>query len=158
LAVPRAYPLRPGGAFAGYSAVMSEELVGLVREAFARWEAGDYDRLREFFLDHSTPDVELCSRLAGVGGETYSGHDGVRAWLSDIQENFERFTPWQESVLEAGADRVVAVGGISFRARESGVDMDVPWGWIYEFEGRDLHRMLFYGSPAEALEAAGLVG
>jgi ketosteroid isomerase-like protein len=133
---------------------MSEELVALVREAFTRWEAGDYGRLREFFLSYSEPDVELCSRLAGVGGETYRGHDGVRAWLADIQENFERFTPWQEEVRGAGTDRVVAVGGISFRARESGVDMDVPWGWIYEFRNGRLSRMLFYGSPTEALEAA----
>jgi ketosteroid isomerase-like protein len=135
---------------------MSEEPETLVREAFARWEVGDYDLLRDFFLANTTPDVELCSRLAGVGGETYRGHDGVRAWLADIQENFERFTPWQEQVLEAGADRVVAVGGIDFRSRESGVDMNVPWGWIYEFTGRRLRRMLFYGSPGEALEAAGL--
>ena len=135
---------------------MSEELTALVREAFARWEAGDYELLRDFFLDNSTADVELCSRLADIGGETYRGHDGVRTWLSDIQENFERFTPWQEQVLDAGADRVVAVGGISFRARESGVDMNVPWGWIYEFQTGQLSRMLFYGSPAEALDAAGL--
>ena len=130
--------------------------MAMVCEAFARWKAGDYESLRDFFLANSTHDVELCSRLAGVGGETYRGHDGVRAWLVDIQENFERFTPWQDEVREASADRVVATGGISFRARESGVDMDVPWGWIYEFHSGRLSRMLFYGSPGEALEAAEL--
>ena len=133
---------------------MSRPPVELVRDAFAHWQVGDYGVLLDFFLTRSTPDVELCSRLAGVGGETYRGHDGLRAWLADIQENFERFTPWQEDVREAGSDRVVAVGGISFRARESGVDMDVPWGWIYEFSEGQLSRMLFYGSPGEALEAA----
>jgi ketosteroid isomerase-like protein len=133
---------------------MSRRPVQLVCEAFVYWGEGDYGTLLDFFLANSTPDVELCSRLAGVGGETYRGHDGVRAWLADIQENFERFTPWQEEVREAGTDRVVALGGISFRARESGVDMDVPWGWIYEFSEGRLSRMLFYGSPTEALEAA----
>ncbi|MBA3262901.1 MAG: nuclear transport factor 2 family protein [Thermoleophilaceae bacterium] len=135
---------------------MSEELVTLVCEAFARWKAGDYEQLGDFFVANATPDVELCTRLGGLGGEPYIGHDGVRAWLADIQENFESFTPWQEEVLEAGADRVVAVGGIRFRARESGIDMNVPWGWIYEFSTGRLNRMLFYGSPGEALEAAGL--
>jgi hypothetical protein len=72
---------------------MSEELVALVREAFARWEQGDHDEVRDFFLANSTSDVELCSRLAGLSGETYKGHDGVRAWLDDIEANFERFTP-----------------------------------------------------------------
>ena len=134
---------------------MAEELIALVREAFARWEACDYEGLLEFLLANSTADVELCSRLAGVHGETYRGHEGVQAWLADIQENFERFVPWQDELRDAGSDRVVAVGGISFRARESGVDMDVPWGWIYEFRDRRLERMLFYGSPSEALAAAG---
>jgi hypothetical protein len=59
-------------------------------------------------------------------------------------------------VRAAGHERVVALGGISFRARESGIDMTVPWGWIAEFRAGKLQRMLFYGSPAEALAAAGL--
>ncbi len=135
---------------------MSRPDVELVREAFARWQAADYDRLLDLFLGNAASDVELYSRFGGFSGEPYRGHDGVRAWLADIQENFERFAPWQDGVREAGDDRVVAVGGISFRARESQVDMAERLGWVFEFRNGLLRRMMFYGSPAEALEAVGL--
>jgi ketosteroid isomerase-like protein len=138
--------------------MQSGEPVELVREAFERWADGDYERLQEFLLATSTADVELRSRLGSFGGESYHGHDGIRAWLTEIQESFERFMPWQDEVRAAGADRVVAVGGISFRARESGVDMDVPWGWVFEFRDGKLGQMHFYASAREALEAAELGG
>ncbi len=134
----------------------SPEPVATVREAFALWQAGDYDRLLEFLLANSSPDVEVHSLLGLVGGEPYQGHDGIRTWVTDIQENFERFAPWHDALHEAEPDRVVATGGIGFRSRESGVEMEVPWGWVFEFGDGQLRRLLFYGSPAEALEAAGL--
>jgi ketosteroid isomerase-like protein len=135
---------------------MSQENVEVVRAAYACWQEGDYDALLDFFLRTSAHDVELHSRFGGLAGEPYRGHDGVRAWLADIQENFERFEPWLDDARDAGDDRVVALGGISFRARESGVDMDERMGWVQEFRDGLLRRMLFYGSHREALEAAGL--
>jgi ketosteroid isomerase-like protein len=135
---------------------MSQQNLELVRQAYACWSAGDYDSLLDFFLTTSAPDVELYSRFGELAGEPYRGHDGVRAWLAEIQESFERFEPWLEEAREAGSDRVVALGGISFRARESGVDMDERMGWVQEFRDGRLCRMMFYGSPGEALEAVGL--
>jgi ketosteroid isomerase-like protein len=74
----------------------------------------------------------------------------------DIHENFERFEPWLDEARAAGDDRVVASGGISFRARESGIDMAERMGWVYEFRNGLVRRMMFYGSASEALEAVGL--
>jgi ketosteroid isomerase-like protein len=134
----------------------SQDNVELVREGYARWQAGDYDLLLDFFLANAAPDVELYSRLGGLSGAPYRGHDGVRSWLAEIQETFERFEPWVDDAREAGEDRVVAIGGIRFRARESGVDMAERLGWVYEFRNGQLCRMMFYGSPGEALKAVGL--
>jgi ketosteroid isomerase-like protein len=136
--------------------VTSEANAEFVREGFARWQAGDYDSLLDFFLTNTAADIELHSRFGGFTGEPYRGHDGVRAWLADIQENFERFAPWLDETVAAGDDQVVATGGISFRARESGVDMAERLGWVYEFRNGQLVRMMFYGSPREALEAVSL--
>jgi ketosteroid isomerase-like protein len=135
---------------------MSQENVALVREGYARWQAGDYDLVLDFLVTNAAPDIEIYSRFGGFSGTPYRGHDGVRAWLAEIQENFDRFEPWVDEAREARDDQVVATGGISFRARESGVDMAERMGWIYEFRNGQLHRMMFYGSPGEALEAAGL--
>jgi ketosteroid isomerase-like protein len=137
---------------------MSHDNEAVVRHAYAIWGAGDYHALLKFFLDSTASDVELHSRFGGLAGEPYRGHDGVRAWLAEVQESFERFEPWLEEVRPAGDDRIVVLGGISFRARESGLDMDERMGWIQEFREGLLRRMLFYGSHGEALEAAGLSG
>jgi ketosteroid isomerase-like protein len=135
---------------------MSQEDVALVREGYARWQAGDYPLLLDFLLASAAPDIEIYSRFGGFSGTPYRGHDGVRAWLAEIQENFERFEPWVDEAREAGDDQIVATGGISFRARESSVDMAERMGWIYEFRNGRVRRMMFYGSPGEALEAAEL--
>jgi ketosteroid isomerase-like protein len=135
---------------------MSQEDVRLVREGYARWQAGDYQLLLDFLLAIAAPDIEIYSRFGGFSGTPYRGHDGVRAWLAEIQENFDRFEPWVDEARDAGDDQVVATGGISFRARESGIDMAERMGWIYEFRNGRVRRMMFYGSPGEALEAAGL--
>jgi ketosteroid isomerase-like protein len=135
---------------------MPPKNVDLVRQAYAHWQAGDYDVLLDFFLEFSVPDVELHSRFAGLAGQPYRGHEGLGTWLSEIQEAFERFEPWIDEARPVDADRVVVVGGISFRARGSGVDMGERMGWVHEFRDGKLSRMLFYGDPAEALEEVGL--
>jgi ketosteroid isomerase-like protein len=135
---------------------VSQDDEQVVRRAYALWNRSDYDSLLELLLDNSAPEVEIHSRFGSLGGEPFRGHDGVRAWLTEVQENFERFEPWLDEALPAGDDRIVVLGGISFQARESGLDMDERMGWIHEFRDGLLRRMLFYGSQAEALRAAGL--
>jgi ketosteroid isomerase-like protein len=135
---------------------MSQRNVELVREGYALWQAGDYDNLLDFLLTNAAPDVEIYSRFGGFSGEPYRGHDGLRAWLTEVQENFDRFEPWVDETRNAGEGRVLALGGIRFRARGSGIDMAEGMGWVYEFRNGQLRRMMFYGSPGDALEAVGL--
>jgi ketosteroid isomerase-like protein len=135
---------------------MSQRNVDLVHDGYARWQAGDYDLLLDFFVANAAPDIEVYSRLGDFMGAPYRGHDGLRAWFAEIQENFVHFEPWLDEARDAGGDRVVAIGGIRFQARESGIDMAERLGWVYEFRNGRLHRMMFYGSPGEALEAVGM--
>ena len=130
---------------------MSQENVELVREGFARWNEGDYD----FFFNSTAPDIELLSRFGSLTGEPYRGHRGVREWLADIQQSFERFDLWLDDVRDLG-DGVLAIGGIELRARGSGLDLKEPMGWVFEFRDGRVARMRFYAQPSEALEAAGL--
>jgi ketosteroid isomerase-like protein len=134
---------------------MSQENVALVREGYAHFRAGDYDRLLDFLVTNAAPDVEIYSRFGGFSGEPYRGYEGLRAWLVEIQENFDRFEPWIDEARDAGEDRVIAFGGIRFRARGSGIDMAEQMGWVYEFGDGRLRRMMFYASPGDALEAVG---
>ena len=132
---------------------MSQENVEVVREGFARWNEGDYD----FLFSFAAPDVELFSRFGSLtGDDPYRGYEGVREWLADIQQSFERFDLWLDEVRDLGDD-VLAIGGINMRARGSGLDMKEPMGWVLEFRDGRVARMRFYTPPAEALEAVGLL-
>jgi ketosteroid isomerase-like protein len=135
---------------------MPSHNVELVRDAYARWRKGDYEDLHEFFCANATLDVELYSRFGGLAGEPYRGYDGLRSWLDEIQEAFERFEPWLDEARDLDDERVLALGGISFRARGSGLDMDENMGWVHEFRDGKLRRMNFYASHADALASVGL--
>src|SRR5215217_4303962 len=100
---------------------MSQENVELVREGFARWNQGDYD----FFFSSTAPDIELLSRFGSLTGEPYRGHRGVREWLADIQQSFERFDLWLDDVRDLG-DEVL---GEAPKARKQ---LDVRRGGIEE--------------------------
>ena len=130
---------------------MSQENVELVREGFARWNEGDHD----FLFNSAAPDIELLSRFGSLTGEPYRGHEGVREWLADIEQSFERFELWLDDVGDLGED-VLAIGGINMRARGSGLDMNQPMGWVVEFRDGRVARMRFFATPAEALAAVGL--
>jgi len=130
---------------------MSHENVELVREGFARWNDGD----RDFLFNSAAPDIELLSRFGSLTGEPYRGHEGVREWLADIEQSFERFELWLDDVRDLGED-VLAIGGINMRARGSGLDMNQPMGWVVEFRDGRVARMRFFATPAEALAAVGL--
>jgi ketosteroid isomerase-like protein len=130
---------------------MSQENVELVREGFAHWNQGDYD----FFVNVTAPDIELLSRFGSLTGEPYRGREGVREWLADIQQSFDRFDLWLDDVRDLGDD-VLALGGIELRARGSGLDLKEPMGWVFEIREGRVARMRFYAQPSEALEAMGL--
>ena len=93
---------------------MSEENLEIVRHAVARWGAGDDDGLLDFLISISAPDIELYSRFGGLSGEPYRGHDGLRAWPVDIEENFERLDPWLDETRAAGATACLPSVGSAF--------------------------------------------
>jgi ketosteroid isomerase-like protein len=130
---------------------MSRENVELVQEGFARWNDGDFG----FFLDNAAPDIELLSRFGSLTGEPYRGHAGVRQWLAEIQQNFERFELWLDEAVDLG-DAVLAIGGVDVRARGSGIDIKEPMGWVVEFREGRVARLRFYSPPGDARRAVGL--
>jgi ketosteroid isomerase-like protein len=135
----------------GYWASDVAEERELVREGFARWNEGDYD----FILNRAATDIEMFSRFGSLTGEPYRGRRDMREWVAEIQLSFERFDLWLDAAPDLGDD-VVAIGGISYRARGSGIDMQERMGWVVEFREERVTRIRFYAPPTDALEAVGL--
>lgn len=123
-----------------------------VREAFERWNAGD----REPPLERFDPDVEVTTVIAGaLESEPYRGHEGVRAWLANLDENFEVWTIVPEEWHERG-DTVVVLGKIHARGRGSGIELDQSIAWVARFRAGKLILVHTYLDHEEALRAGGI--
>ena len=128
---------------------MSEENVELVRRAFELWNSGD----REVRVDEVDPELELHSRLMG---RMVRGVDGLRAWFREIDQQFDEWQLQVAEIRDVGRDRLLVLGKIHLRGRESRVESDQPMAWLIGFrEGRVL-RMEMFPDHSDALEAAGL--
>jgi uncharacterized protein len=128
---------------------MSQENIDIVRSWFDRWNAGD----RETFDEEIHADAEIVSTF--LGGRQH-GHEAVRRWFREIEEQFDEWTVMADEWRDAG-DLVVTVGRVRLRGRGSGVSFEAPVGWLFEIRGGKLSRLqTFLDDPRSALAAAGL--
>ena len=133
---------------------MSQENVETFKRAIAANNSNDYDAL----LEEIDPDVEWHGVMGVMfGGEAtvYRGHAGVLEYIRDIDEGFTvRDIQWSE--FRDLGERVVVLGHVRGRGRESGIELDSQYGAVAEFKkGRFITYWDFF-DHREALEAAGL--
>jgi ketosteroid isomerase-like protein len=130
---------------------MSEEHVEMFRRGVDAFNRGDV----EAWLEIMHPDVSfapISSPLEGI----YRGHSGIRRWLADNRKSFETFRVNYADIRDLGDKRLLVIGTIHLRTRESGIETDVPTAAIATWrEGLEIHWK-DYGDPEKALEAAGL--
>lgn len=107
-------------------------------------------------LEATDPAVEWHTALSVISsGGAYHGHEGVRQYVADLQEAFDRFDVTLEDVLAVG-QVAVAVGRVSYRGKASGIEQTEQMGWAARFhEGRTVYLRAFR-NPEQALEAVGL--
>jgi ketosteroid isomerase-like protein len=131
---------------------MSQENVDVVQRALEAFASRDLEAM----LLQIDSEAELHSAIiGGAEGNTYSGHEGFRRWYADSYETFEYFRfEWSE-VRDLG-DRVLTLGHVKVRGRESGAEIDSPMGWVYTVRRSKVLKAEGFLSRAEALEAAGL--
>ena len=107
---------------------MALERADTVRRLFDVFNAGIDDVPTELV----SPEIEFVSPLTSVRGRPYRGYEGARQWLSDIGEQFDRWSYEIEEIREDG-DTVVATGVVHLRGRASGVELDQPGVWTVRF-------------------------
>jgi ketosteroid isomerase-like protein len=84
------------------------------------------------------------------------GVDGLRTWFTEIDEQFGRWQLDVDEIREANPDRLLVLGSIHLRGRESGVEFEQPMAWLIDFREGRLLRIQMYVDRSEALAAAGL--
>jgi ketosteroid isomerase-like protein len=120
-------------------------------EGAKAFTSGEDDAVVEFIDE----EIEFEPLRAATEG-TFRGHDGVREFLKDTRESFDRFELDYRDVRELDEERVIALGVIRIRGRGSGVETEVPTAVIATIRDGRMTRFKDYGEHSAALAAAGL--
>jgi ketosteroid isomerase-like protein len=127
-------------------------------EAFTRGLDAANRRDIEALLEALDPEVEGHPLLPVLlGGETtmYQGHEGVRELFRDIDQAFSEFRVEMSEIRDLD-DRIVAIGAMRGRGKESRAVTESPLAYLVELKNDKAIRIRSYRDPQEALEAAGL--
>jgi ketosteroid isomerase-like protein len=132
---------------------MSQENVEAVRRSLDGWNRGDIDA----WLQSAHPEIEWSSEVARrlEGAETvYCGPAGMRRYWDDWHSVWD-VTIHLSEIRDLG-DTVLAIAEVQTRGGASGIDIERPVAYVFEFDGGLARKARAYLDPREALEAVGL--
>ena len=130
---------------------MSQENVRLVERAIAAINARDIEGYRAC----CTEDVKLETPVAAVGG-VYEGIDGIKRFLTDIEEAVPDWRMELDGVEEVDSKRVIAFLRSSSTGRASGIRMAWPQTNVYDLIDGKISHVRIFVDRQEALKAVGL--
>ena len=133
---------------------MSQENLEIVRRVLAAAAAGN----REEAIGLLDPEVVVDATRRILNPETYSGVDGVRRMLAEIDETWDELRVVDYDLLDAG-DKVAVVSKLVGKGRASGIEVERTFnGQVWTVAQGRVVRMEFGFTSREAmLEAAGLL-
>jgi ketosteroid isomerase-like protein len=130
---------------------MSQENVEIVRTALEAFEQGGIDATLRFY----DPEVTWREAEDEPEGETYRGHDGLRALVRKWLVPFDDLRIEPEGFIDAG-EAVVMPYMFRGRERSSGNDITAPETWVFSLRDGKICEVREYRRKTEALEAVGL--
>jgi ketosteroid isomerase-like protein len=130
---------------------MSEENVQIARLMGEYFNSGDRGAFGGLFA----PDAEIIPLRAALEGTVYRGPSGAADFWADTDESWETLAFDPDEIRDLG-DRVLLIGRLRGKGRQTGVEVDSRIGAIVSFADGNVTRFQTYATVAEALEAAGL--
>jgi ketosteroid isomerase-like protein len=121
----------------------------VVEAAIDAYNARDIGRLRSLMTD----DVELRPPVSALTGHAYRGHDGIAAWLRDVDESFASAEIVPLELRDLG-DRVLALTEFLVEGNESRVPLGSELGLVCEISDGRIASWLGFFNHAEAEAAA----
>jgi ketosteroid isomerase-like protein len=130
---------------------MSQENVDRFVEATRAFNRGDV----EAWLGLYDAEVVFEPQVAEMDG-AYVGHAGIRAFITNIGDVYERFEVRLHDVRDLG-ERVLALGSAISIGKGSGIEQETPLAIEASFRGGRITHFKDYGDKVRALEAVGLL-
>ncbi len=104
-------------------------------------------------LERISPDVEWVPLRAVLEGDVYHGHEGIRRFLADMDEDIEDMRVRVDDVLEIGGS-IVVYGAITGRGRGSHMDLDLEVGWLMRVRDERVDYLRAFTDREAARQAA----
>lgn len=121
------------------------------------FEAFSQRRLQDV-LSLLTEDVVFAPMTAQVtrAGEPYRGHEGMRSYIADVEEQWDKLI-LRPTQIKAAGNAVVALGLVSGRGA-AGEFEDAPTTWMFKFRGERVANIQIFSERSHVIEALGEEG
>jgi ketosteroid isomerase-like protein len=130
---------------------VSQGNVDVVGRSFEAFNTRDVNEL----VSLSTPDCEWLPFRAQLEGIVYRGHEGVRRFVSDIEDDWEVYQVDPLEFHDRG-ELVAVVGQVRAVGRGSSVDIDSIAGFVFELQRGRIRHVTSHSNPEAAREAVGV--
>lgn len=101
------------------------------------------------------PRVEVHSIFAAVGGAVYHGHNGVRSWLSDLDDAWSEFHITAEAYFDLG-EQTLAYIVLRGSGRQSGASVVMPYAQVMRWQVEKCVHFRAYVRREDALRDLGV--
>jgi ketosteroid isomerase-like protein len=127
-------------------ATVSPQLRTIAQTAFDGLNSGDFDT----YLSVIAEDVEFTSMIAEMEGQTFRGHEGVRAWWDGVKGSFQDLS-WE--LLDLRECEPGALAQVRATGTVGGLEVDQTVWQAATFRDGKLTWWAFYRTEHEARAA-----
>jgi len=106
------------------------------------------------FVELATPDFEWSTSMGAVEGEIFRGREGIETYFANLRNAWENLTLVPDEFRDLG-DRVLWLGRIEGRGRDSGAAVSSPMGVVADMRDGKTWRIRSYLDHDQALGASG---
>jgi ketosteroid isomerase-like protein len=128
--------------------------VEIVQAAFLAFDKGDIDGVQRFFDENV--EITQADEFVGASRQQY-GHAGVLEALAIWPEQWDDYRI-EILRLDDMGDRVLAVTSNRGRGKQSGVEVESPFTFLFTLRAGKITEWRFFMHERQALNAAGLEG
>jgi ketosteroid isomerase-like protein len=133
------------------SAAVDPELERTIRDSYVAFAKGDFESLRASWHE----DVVYVNPPYAMEAGTREGRDALMEISQNMHSLFEFDGVDVQEIAQGPRGVLVALRYLG-RGKTSGAPVDVPMAHVLEIRDGRVARLAWYGTRAEAAEAAGL--
>ncbi len=125
-----------------------------LREYFDASSRGDYPTVMTYYDE----DVVLVSFAGWFEGQAHHGVEAVGKAFGDWMSTFAGGVVFHDLVVERGHDAYAVGAHMVARGRESGLELERDWAWVYWMRSGKIVRVEVHPTIDSARAVAGVEG